>query len=307
MSQTTYNTKSKQSLSICAWNARGFKTSVPYIRELCARYDIVLITEHWLHSNRMDEFEAISANVSYFGRSSQYANDESYGVRRGQGGVAILWNNESASITPIHEYVHDRFCAVKLQNSDGAIFNIFCVYFPAMGCCDDLATTIDELSAIIENTEFGTKNIICGDMNADIGDLCGTRNPRKCTKEGKCLYNFIRKYDLCAANLSRKSKGLIDTFYGPNGSSCIDYILLPTDILDKVLECETLDFEGLNGSDHVPVVCKIDIGRIACPTIQINSKKKIKWDKLNPDQMREKYTIPVNYEAPLWTKVKSTA
>ena len=299
MSQTLNIQKSKDSLSICTWNARGFKTSVPYIRELCTRFDIVLITEHWLHSNRMDEFEGISENVSYFGRSSQYANDETYGVRRGQGGIAILWNNKAVSITPIHEYVHDRLCAVKLQNSSGAIFNIFCVYFPARGCCDDLATTIDELSAIIENSDFGAKNIICGDMNADIGNLYGTRNTRKSTKEGKCLFNFISKYDLSAANLSKMSKGPIDTFYGPNGSSCIDYILLPNDILDKVLECETLDFEGLNGSDHVPVTCVIDIGHITCPTVPINHKKKIKWDKLSPDQMRDKYTIPVNMQLQL--------
>ena len=293
MCQENKTLTSKDTLSICTWNARGFKTSVPYMRELCSRFDMVLITEHWLHSNRMDEFEQIAENFSYFGRSSQYSSDETYGVRRGQGGVVILWNNKIASVTPIREYVHDRLCAVRLQNTQGAIFNIFCVYFPAKGCCDDLTTTIDELSAIIENTDFGTKNIICGDMNADVGNSCGTRGIRNSTKEGKCLSDFIAKYDLFAANLDILARGPVDTFYGPNGSSSIDYILLPNEMVDKVLTCETLDFESLNGSDHIPVTCTINIGHIKSPNVPINHKKKIRWDKLSPRDMFLKYTIPV--------------
>ena len=284
----------KNSISICVWNARGLKTSIPYIRELCKRYDLVLITEHWLHSNRLDELDGIAENVSYFGRASRHSGDEAYWVRRWQGGVAILWNKNIISITPMHDYVHDRFCAVRIQNDNSAVFNIFCVYLPARGCSDDLTTTLDELCAVIENTEVGTRNIICGDMNADVGDMCGTRNTNKCTKEGTMLYNFITKYDLLAANLGVKSKGPVDTFYGPLGTSCIDYILIPNDMSKYILECRTLEYEGLNGSDHLPVVCKVNIGAIECATLKMNFKKKLRWDKLSMDDLFIKCTTPVD-------------
>ena len=64
-------------------------------------------------------------------------------------------------------------------------------------------------------------------------------------------------------------------------------------MVDKVLTCETLDFESLNGSDHIPVTCTIDIGHIKSPNVPINHKKKIRWDKLSHRDMFLKYTKPV--------------
>ena len=45
------------------------------------------------------------------------------------------------------------------------MINIFCVYLPARGCADDLETTLDYLGAIVEGTELGSFNVVCGDFN----------------------------------------------------------------------------------------------------------------------------------------------
>ena len=62
--------------------------------------------------------------------------------------------------------------------------NIFCVYLPARGCADDLEVTLDELSAILENTELGSHSLICGDFNADLVNLGGPDPLRILAEEG---------------------------------------------------------------------------------------------------------------------------
>ena len=127
-------------------------TYYTYLRELCRSNDLVCITEHWLHQNRLNRLSEISHDINHFSRASRHAPGDNYGYYKGQGGVAILWNNMLSSVTPLFQICHDRICAVRLQCENGTVFNIFCVYLPARGCADDFEETLDELGAIIENT-----------------------------------------------------------------------------------------------------------------------------------------------------------
>ena len=115
------------------------------------------------------------------------------------------------------EGIHDRICGIRVQNRKGAVFNIFCVYMPSRGCEGDLATSLDELSGIIENTETVSVNIVCGDFNGDMGTRGGERGLRICTRGGHMVYKFMVKHELWATNMSSIATGPVDTFYGPNG------------------------------------------------------------------------------------------
>ena len=227
-------------LTLCTWNCRGFKTSVPYMRELCEKYDIVLINEHWLHSNRLSLFDEISNDHAYIARSSDESNADVYGFKRGQGGVSILWRKECISISPMQDCVHDRICGIRAQNKFGAIFNIFCVYMPARGCEGDLNATLDELSGIIENTEDGSLNLVLGDYNGDMGSMGGPRGVRRPSREGTHVAEFMLRQNLYAANLAADAIGPIDTHHGLTGSSCIDYALIDEELRDRVVFCEHL-------------------------------------------------------------------
>ena len=79
----------------------------------------------------------ISDNITFLARASNESSAKFYGVRRGQGGVGILWSSDIAGISPINECLHDRICGIRVQNKKGAVFNIFCVYMPAKGCSGD--------------------------------------------------------------------------------------------------------------------------------------------------------------------------
>ena len=133
-----------------------------------------------------------------------------------KGGMMILWDKALSGITPVNEIVHDRICAIRVQNVNCAVFNIFNVYMPAEGCADDLAVTLDELGAILDNSETNAYNIIGGDLNGDMGTLGGPRATRECTNEGRLVCDFARRYNLYPANLSMNAVGLsMDTTQSP--------------------------------------------------------------------------------------------
>ena len=63
-----------------------------------------------------------------------------------------------------------------------------------------------------------------------MGTLGGPRGIRSSTKEGRLVYNFMNRLNLCAANLLEVSSGPVNTYHGPFGESCIDYLLVPKDL-----------------------------------------------------------------------------
>ena len=136
--------ESLNNINICTWNSWGLASSIPYLRALCLQYEVVCVTEHWLHQNRLQKLGDVSVDMNFWGRSSCHSMSEKYGYNKGQGGVAILWNKKLHSIAPLCQIQHDRICTVRLQCDNSSIINIFCVYLPARGCADDIEITLDE-------------------------------------------------------------------------------------------------------------------------------------------------------------------
>ena len=287
------STTTLNNLKICTWNCRGIKSSVPYVRQLCERYDIVMITEHWLHANRLSELSEISDDMSFIARSSKFSGAEEYGLRRGQGGVSIFWKREIVGISPINDFTHDRICGIRLQNNIGAVFNIYCVYMPARGCEGCLDQTLDELSGILDKSETGAQFIIGGDLNGDMGSLGGPHGLRDPTKEGTTVYNFVCSHNLVATNLLDMAVGPVNTYHGPIGESCIDYLLVPVELQGNLTHCENLDQECLNSSDHNAILMSLDLGTIEKTLINITHKGRLKWGKLSKQELYERYAVPI--------------
>ena len=281
-------------VSLCTWNSRGMCAAVPYLRELTSRHEFIFVTEHWLHSNRLSKFREISDNICSWGKSSKYSDAEYYGSVRGQGGVAVLWDKTLGGVTPLNHITHDRICGVRWENAKGAICNLFCVYLPAKGNEESFEQVVDELSAILDSTEDGSYNIICGDLNADLGKAGGPRGTKKPCRQSRYLMQFITRHNLYATNLAAEATGELNTFSSTNGESCIDYILFPTDMRNNVLACNTEPQAPLNTSDHNPVTVKVMMNNIMGNTIKVETCHKLRWDKLKPEDTYKKYTVPLN-------------
>ena len=83
---------------------RRFYSAVSYVRALFRSNNVVILSEHWLHENRLNRLNEISDSISYCAKSSKYASAENYGTARGQGGVAILWKSDLSGISEIKSF-----------------------------------------------------------------------------------------------------------------------------------------------------------------------------------------------------------
>ena len=78
-----------QQLKLACWNARGYLSSILYLKKLLSEVDVLAMSEHWLHSNRLGVLDEIVDTHAVFARSSRSSAAEFYGSRRGQGGGGL--------------------------------------------------------------------------------------------------------------------------------------------------------------------------------------------------------------------------
>ena len=281
---------------ICCWNMLGFAGSVPYLRYLCKRFDIVAVSEHWLHGNRLHKFNDISSDCAFHAVASKFATAENYGTKRGQGGVALIWKKALGGISKIDKLIHDRICGIRLQTQNKRVFNIFSVYLPAQGSPECYSSCLDDLYDILDAGDPGSTAIVCGDMNGDLGKVGSQRGVGVPSRNGIVLAKFMEDYNLMSANISSMSTGSPLTFFGPTGSSVIDHILIPAELSKVLLHSQVLGEDPINVSDHRPVTADLNLGSLIPNVTTAKENKFLKWDKLSSVERFEKYTRVVDEE-----------
>ena len=284
----------KRGVSIAAWNTRGLVASIPYLKELMKSNDLIAISEHWLHANRLNVLDEIDDEFNVIARASRYSPADDYGLRRGQGGVAMLWRKSLVGVSPLTELVHDRICGVSVHTSEGVNINIYSIYMPASCSSDNYDEVLDEIAEIINSNNDGTLSILCGDFNADLGYLGGPRSNKQPTKTGKKVIDFFREFALTASNMQQYAIGPVNTFSGGMGTSAIDFIAIPEFLNDKAIRCEVIKDDVMNTSDHR--VVKLQLG-IDCSEATISRQRensRVKWNKIRSNILEQDYTIPVN-------------
>ena len=214
-------------------------------------------------------------------RSSRHSGSENFGVRRGQGGVAILWRKNLSGVSPITDIVHDRVCGIRIQTSSKRVINIYSVYLPSQGSSDDFNIAVDEIAEIINSRENNSLCIVCGDFNGDVGHLGGRRSNRKPTRQGSIVNKFFKVFSLFPANLDLSAIGPVTTFKGGMGISTIDYIAIPECLRSHLIRCEVLKDDILNTSDHYSVHTSLNIQCLPRMVKCNPSSSRVKWNKPN--------------------------
>ena len=252
--------------------------------------DILSISEHWLHSNRLGILEEISTTHNCFARSSRASEAANYGSHRGQGGVAIFWHKNLKGISIVSDVIHDRVCVVRLQTPQGTIIYLMSVYLPAQGCGEDLKTCLDELAEIIESREDNSCCYIMGDFNGDVGNSFGGRGIYQATHQGALIASFLKKYNLVPCNMLSDAQGPIHTFESHNAMTTLDYIAIPSNMIGCIIESRVYDDHVLNNSDHLSVSLTLDIGQISVHPLVNNESPRIRWDKMTVHERVLRYT-----------------
>ena len=242
--------------------------------------------------------DEIDNNFNYHAQASKKSSEEVYGIKRGQGGVGIFWNKRLKGVSIIETLKHDRICGIRMECTDGVVFVFLSVYLPASGSRESHSITIDELSSYVEGVDDNIIPIVGGDFNGDIGDQGGPRGIGRATKAGQNVLSFMKDHNLIAVNLMSKSTGSRRTYEGHNGSSTIDYVMIPEYLRDNVISCHTGNNYALNTSDHLSVEVNLALTLLPrCIELE-TQQQKLRWDKLHNNQMLGNYQRAVDNE--LW-------
>ena len=77
----------------------------------------------------------------------------------------------------------------------GTVFYILSLYMPSQGGSEDLETSLDEFSEIIDTIEGNSLCILCGDFNGDMGALGGFWSDRVVTQLSILVARFLKKHN----------------------------------------------------------------------------------------------------------------
>ena len=143
--------------------------------------------------------------------------------------------------------------------------------------------------------------LILGDLNGDLGNSLGDKGSYEPNQRGLKLLDLADFFDLCPVNLLGSCSGPLESYISHCGRyrSTIDYILLPNCLLDNIVSTKTFDPHIDNTSDHLPIeVClsypNKSVNNAPEDNIDISeSKPTVHWYKFSPDEVSEKYSIPL--------------
>ena len=285
-----------KTLRVCSWNSRGLSAAVPYLRSILADCDICTLSEHWLHNNRLSQLSELSSDFNFCARASTESSEERYGIRRGQGGVGILWRKSLRGVSVIETIKHDRICGIRVQTEEGAVLVFLSVYMPAVGSRTNLLVTLNELEGIIGSLDDDIVPIVCGDFNGDMGTEGGPRGRGAPTRAGKSVLNFLRRQNFTAVNLMGNATDSLFTYEGHNGTSTIDYVMVPKYLEERIISVHTDRDADLNTSDHLPVKVVMSINMLPHLVRVSERPSRIRWDKVTGHNLIETYQVPLYEE-----------
>ena len=167
---------SSRSIKICSYNMHGFKNGVSTVQDLCLKYDIILLQEHWLLKGNLNKIGDINENFQAFSLSSM--NDKAATailVGRPFGGVAVLFRKTLSNCIKIVESddAEGRFFSFKLTACGSRDIIITCVYFPCLTASRDYIIASSSITSHIDNVlanNADALHLVAGDFNFPCND-----------------------------------------------------------------------------------------------------------------------------------------
>lgn len=161
---------SPEDMSICSFNCRSFKSSLPAIHELCTTHDIVLLQEHWLLPFDLPILNTAHNDFLSIGLSAVDTSSDIL-VGRPYGGTAILYRKCLGDKISIVDSSESRISGIQIKTKIGPLL-LLNVYMPT-NYGDDLSleSYIDclcQLHALIVDSD-AIHTVISGDFNCSPG------------------------------------------------------------------------------------------------------------------------------------------
>lgn len=296
-------------LNILSWNCKGVMSAVPYLNSCLERHqiDVCALSEHWLRTCNIHFLQQINHDYKPYYKSVDEYLPMSEKCTNYRKGVALMVSKE------IDRYVSreididsDRIVGIEINIPNVTTIYLFCVYLPAVTLpleqFKDQMNTLHELYYVY--SQCG-KVIVAGDFNAQIR---GPRYECRIGDRGNILQDFLREFQLISLNMQDSCVGPTYTFQGyVNGpSSTIDHIVVNEEIGTIAENISVLhDNDIVNVSDHLPIICSIELDSLATAAQSVQMPTKIAWDKALSNGSVNDFTFAVSQN--LWTvNIKQT-
>ena len=237
-------TAQHNNLSICSFNCRSLKSSLVDVHELCDRYDIILLQEHWLLPNELNCLNNVHCDFISVGRPAIDISNKLL-VGRSYGGTAILYRRNLAKyISPVSTQ-DPRISAVVFNTNIGPML-LCCVYMPVdygdFDCVESYTATCSVIDSLISEVD-AVHVVIAGDFNCQPG-----------SRFFDTLTHLATDNNLTFTDIDHLSTGEVFTYCNDAGSrvSWIDHVLCSASENDLVSNVEVL--YSYVTSDHKPIV-----------------------------------------------------
>lgn len=239
---------------ILQWNARSLIANgqefKKYVQELTNKPDIICIQETWLKPHL--DFILKGYHSIRLDR------------KKDRGGGCITFIKEGISFTHINTVTDHENVVTEIFNGNKEKLTVINYYNPCKAITHDLMRSINK---------GGQREIWCGDFNAH-NSLWGSKYT---DLNGEVLEEMINDRMLVCLN---NGNGTRINIY-KNETSCIDLTLIDRRIASR---CEwEVDHSTSMGSDHFPILCKIDID-VKIDEMYAHHRwcfKKANWEKFN--------------------------
>jgi len=234
------------SLRLCTFNCRSMKNSILDIRNLCNKFDVIFLQEHWLLPFELSELSGIDHNFLSFGMSAVNIGN---GVLRGRpyGGTAILYKKHLSEVIDVVASDESRMCVINVKTRLGPVLFIN-VYMP----CDtddytynDYVDMYAKVSSVFADSE-SVYLVVAGDFNCRSG-----------TRAYSVFQDFLEHEHLvCVDHLKLND---VVTYISDDGQnmSWIDHIVCSQALLTYVNEVNVL-FDHVC-SDHKPMSARFNL------------------------------------------------
>ena len=247
--------------------------------------DICGISEHWLLERDSQFLFSIHSNFTGISVSDTSGTQSGRNIRKG--GVALLLNKKHNNKISQIELEDDRLIGIQLQLQSGVYVFIIQVYLPSSnnGMCvyNEYIEKLDDIIHIY--TEKG-KVIILGDFSAHLQSKSVLKQD---DRRSRVLCGFLTRNNLTAINTLPTCRGAHSSFvsYDGKNETLIDHILLPSEMLDLLSDCEILDDCALNVSNHRPLECRINVPPCfnSCSSVGDGERTPIKWNKVTSEEI----------------------
>ena len=244
--------------------------------------DIIILQEHWLWPYELSSLSSIHPQYEFTAISDKRLHSGS-DLERGCGGVAILWNKALTCI-PISALDSDRVCGVYMSSIPSAkghlrrCLTILGVYMPSADKSQEINSSYLETveHAVSQFTDDGPL-LVMGDFNAHLGNQQQVTQ-QACDHRGRQWLSFIDAHSLHNILLSSLTTGPAFTYSSGDRTSTIDYVLGNDDALRGLSSCVILEDHPLNTSDHLAILCTLDLAHLRHPAPFAFPPQPLDWN-----------------------------